>query len=569
MRIPAVRLAALASLLLAALLAGLFVSPGAAQAPSEKVVRLPFPKYDGTLTPYTFELGYPLVTLVYDTLMLRNAEGVPKPWLARSVRRSEGGSRVTVRLRPGVRWHDGRPLTAEDVAFTFRFVAERPHPRFTTQVTDIESVRAIDPLTVVFDLRRPSLGFDDQPLADVPILPRHLWEPLPADQIAPSGLPVGSGPYRLSRAQKRGGYAFRANRGYFKGNPAVDRIEVPIIRQEARSYTALRRRKVDMLPLSLPEGAAQDLGGAFGINLKSGPLYLGTAVVLNLRRPPFDDPAARRAVAQALDLGRIARNVGPAAVADRGYVHPASPWASKTRLQRFDGNAARGAFARLGLPPVRVLAPDNDAVLLEAGRQVMLGLRRAGVSATLAEVSRAELGRAIGEDGATADFEAAIVTTPPLASYDPDFLDKVFGSDPEAAPLNYAGYRSADFDALADRVAGAPDQASRRRAAGAELRLLARDLPVVPLFFSRGAFGYRPAAHDGWVFIKGSGILDKRSFLRGQAPGGGGADGAPSDDADDGSSVLDLLDTVSLIVLAILLALGAFGLVRRFSVERQ
>jgi len=556
------------ALLLAALAAGLSAPPGAAQPPSEKVVRLPFPKYDGTLTPYTFELGYPLVTLVYDTLMLRDAEGVPRPWLAGSVRRSEGGSRVTVRLRPGVRWHDGRQLTADDVAFTFQFVAERAHPRFTTQVTEIESVQAIDPLTVVFDLRRPSLGFDDQPLADVPILPRHLWKALPADQLAPTGLPVGSGPYRLLRSQRRGGYVFRANRGYFRGRPAVDRIEVPIIRQEARSYSALRKRQVDMLPLSLPEAAAQDLGGAFGINLQRGPLYVGTALVLNLRRPPFDDPAARRAVAQALDLGRIVRNVGPAAVADRGYVHPASPWASRTRLQRFDGKAARGTFARLGLPPIRVLAPDNDAVLLEAGRQVMLALRRAGASATLAEVSRDELGRAIGEDGATADFEAAIVASPPLASYDPDFLSNVFGSDPEAAPLNYAGYQSATFDALADRVASATDRASRRRSAGAELRLLARDLPAVPLFFSRGTFGYRAAAHDGWVFIKGSGILDKRSFLREQAPERARAGGGATAEKDDGSSVLDLLDTISLIVLAVALALGAIALFRRVSVGR-
>lgn len=140
---------------------------------------------------------------------------------------------MTVRLREGVRWHDRRPLTADDVAFTFQFVAERAHPRFTAQVTEIESVEAIDPLTVVFDLSRPSLGFDDQPLADVPILPRHLWEQLPAGRLAPTGLPVGSGPYRLVRAQERGGYVFRASRDYFGGRPAVDRIDVPIIRQEA------------------------------------------------------------------------------------------------------------------------------------------------------------------------------------------------------------------------------------------------------------------------------------------------------------------------------------------------
>ncbi len=74
------RRAAFAVLLLFVIAVGVSVSPGAAQPPPQKVVRLPVPKYDGTLTPYTFELGYPLVTLVYDTLMLRDAEGVPRPW---------------------------------------------------------------------------------------------------------------------------------------------------------------------------------------------------------------------------------------------------------------------------------------------------------------------------------------------------------------------------------------------------------------------------------------------------------------------------------------------------------
>lgn len=119
------------------------------------------------------------------------------------------------------------------------------------------------------------------------------------------------------------------------------------------------------------------------------------------------------------------------------------------RLQRFDADAARAAFARLGLPPIRVLAPDNDP------------------------------------------------------------------------------------------------------------------------FFSRGTFGYRPAAHDGWVFVKGSGILDKRSFLRQQASERERAGGGATDETDGGSSVLDLLSTISLIVLAIVLVLGVIGLVRRVSVERR
>ncbi|MBW3608732.1 MAG: hypothetical protein KY463_10310, partial [Actinobacteria bacterium] len=111
-----------------------------AQEPRPSLVRIPIPQDDGSLTPYTFESAYPLVTLIYDTLLWRDAQGIPQPWLARSIARSDGGRRLTIRLAENVRWHDGRPLTAADVAFTFEFVRARRHPRFSPQLRELASV---------------------------------------------------------------------------------------------------------------------------------------------------------------------------------------------------------------------------------------------------------------------------------------------------------------------------------------------------------------------------------------------------------------------------------------------
>lgn len=553
----------LASAALAALPAA--PAPAAAAAPAPDVLRIPFPQYDGGLTPYTFELGYPLMTLIYDTLLWRDAQGVPQPWLARSVQRGDGGRRLTVRLRDDVRWHDGRPVTAEDVAFTFGYVAQRPQPRFTPQLAAIRSVRATGRLTVRFDLRRPSPGFDDQPLADVPILPRHLWRDLPASRRAPAGRAVGSGPYRLVRATTAGGYVLRANRAYFKGSVQVPELRVPIIGDAEDTYQALRERRVDMVPLSLPRAAAASLGNSIGIAVRRGPSYQGTALVLNVRRAPFRNRAARRAVAAALDLGRIARNVAPAQPAGGGFVHPAARWAAGTTLHRADVPAATRALAGLRLPTVRVLAPESDPVRSEAGRQVVLALQRAGATATLVELSSAELSRTIGEDGAPGDFDAAITSIPPLASHDPDYLRAMFGSDPRTAPLNVSGYRSAQFDAAARRVAAAPDEASRRRAIRAELRLLARDAPAIALFFSQGAFAYRGSIYNGWTFVRGSGILDKRSFLPGGGPGSdASADPEPALDSPAGDDPgFGIVSIISLVVLAVVIALGVYALTQR------
>ena len=477
------------------------------------MVRLPFPQEDGSLTPYTFELGYSLMSLVYDTLQWRDEDGVSRPLLARAVETSPDGRTVTIRLNPGVLWHDGVPLTSADVAFTFRFVAEHPHPRFTPQVAAVEKVDAPDPVTAVVTLRHPSPGFDELALTDVPILPAHLWRRLPPGRLAPEGLPVGSGPYRLVDHRPGQAYRFEANAGWFRGAPKVRTIEVPIISDAEKTFDALERRLVDVIPVSLPEGVDDRLR-RLGTRVVRGPSYLGTALLLNLRRAPFDRVAVRQAVAAALDLVRLARVLDNVVPAERGFLHPGSAWASDDRLHRFDLDGARRGVAGLSLPPLVVLAPDNDPVKLEAGRQVALALERAGLDAESRPVKREELSRALGETGGTPDFDAAIGTIPALASYDPDFLRPLFGSGAlPASVLNVTGYRSAAFDQLADRIGTTPDSSARQDAVDEALRLLATDAPAVPLFFNEGSYVYRPSIFDGWVFVKGNGIFDKRSFV--------------------------------------------------------
>lgn len=542
----------------ALLAAALTPPPVAAQErpPAAQVVRIPFPQDDGTLTPYTFEVGYPLVTLVYDTLLWRDHDGVPRPWLARSVETGDEGRRITLRLAEGAEWHDGRPVTSADVAFTFDFVATRRHPRFTPALEAVERVDAPDPATAVISLHRPAAGFLDQPLADLPILPAHLWRDLPADRLAPEGLPVGSGPFRLAEHRPGQGYRFEANRSYFRGPPAVGALDVPIVAEVDETLAALRRRQVDMVPLSLPREVAAAVEG-LGTRVVDGPSYLGTVLMFNVRQPPFDAAAARTAVAAALDLGRLARAAGEATPAENGYLHPDSAWAPDAVLHRFDpGAASRLAGA---LAPIEIVAPGNDPVRLEAGRQVVLALERAGVAATLRPLSREDLAASVGEDGSPPTFQAAIWTAPPLASYDPDFLGRVFGSRPEQAPFNYSGYASADFDRAAARVATAADGPARRDAVEEALRTLARDAPVVPLYFPTGRYAYRPAVYDGWVFVKGSGIFDKRSFVEpaARATGGEPPPGSGPEGAGRGLSPLGLL------ALAVL---GAAGLLAAYLV---
>lgn len=513
-RMPPVKLLGFVVSVLAALVSVGVVPPAttvAAPTPTTPLVRIPFPAEDGSLTPYTFQLGYPLVTLIYDTLLWRDARGMAQPWLARSITTSSDGKTVTARLADGVRWQDGTALTAADVAFTFNYMVNHYHPRFTPELEAMRSVQAADATTVVFSLRHPSPGFSDQPLADVPIVPAHLWSNLPAGQLAPDGLPVGSGPYRLVAHTPGQEYRFETNSDYFRGPPAVQTIDVPIMTDAEKMLEALEQNRVDMVPVSLPPDQQSRFG--LGYALARGTSYLGKVIMFNLRRAPFDRPEVRQALAKALDLDRIRLAVGTGVAANHGYLDPASPWAPADALHTFDESAARSALARLSLPLIDVAVPDSDPLAAEAGRQVTLAWQRVGVQADVVKLSQQALSHSVGEDGSAPSFSVALWSTPPLASYDPDGLRFVFGSDPKAAPLNFCGYHSPAFDAAAAQVAMTSDPAARKAAVRQELQLLATDVPVVPLFFPEGVFAYRPGIYANWVYVDGTGVLDKRSFV--------------------------------------------------------
>ena len=125
-----------------------------------------------------------------------------------------------------------------------------------------------------------------------------------------------------------------------------------------------------------------------------------------------------------------------------------------------------------------------------------------------------------------------------------------------------ADYRSAAFDEAAERVATARNDRSRRIAVDRQLQLLAKELPAVPLLFGGGTFAYRDAAYDRWVSVPGTGILDKRSFLRGAVPAAASRQPPVSDLIDrSGDGGISLVPIIA--VLLVLTAGGGLWWMRR------
>ncbi|MEN9222458.1 MAG: ABC transporter substrate-binding protein, partial [Thermostichus sp. BF3_bins_97] len=163
-----------------------------AQSPE---LRIAINRDESTLQPYTYVTGYPgwnLLNLIYDTLFILDAENQPQPWLVESMQVSEDGKTYTLKLKEGVKWQDGETLTSADVKFAYEFYKDNRHSRWTPPMRSIAQIDTPDPQTVVFNLESANAGFVYQPLADVPIIPQHIWQGTTDPKTLETR--VGSGP---------------------------------------------------------------------------------------------------------------------------------------------------------------------------------------------------------------------------------------------------------------------------------------------------------------------------------------------------------------------------------------
>ena len=209
-------------------------------APAEPVrIRAAVTGDEATLNPYTYISGFPgwnLLMLQYDSLMQLDKNGVPRPWLASSVSVNQDLTEYSVQLVEGVTWHDGTPLTADDVAFSANYYINNVEAsRFARDLRGVEGVTVTDDYNATFVLSSPNAGFELAALADVPIIPRHIWEgvELPSEHQFEGGTNIGTGPYMLVEYVEGQSYRFMANPDYFRGAPAVDELVVIVFADDA------------------------------------------------------------------------------------------------------------------------------------------------------------------------------------------------------------------------------------------------------------------------------------------------------------------------------------------------
>ena len=340
------------------------------------------------------------MTLIYDTLFLMDENLAPQPWLAEGLEVSDDGLTYTVTLKENLTWQDGEALTAEDVAFTIQYFKDNLLGRFTTNSNKIASAETPDERTVALTLAAPDATFVQTALADIPILPEHLWTDVTEpDTVAD---PVGSGPYMLSEYQTDQFYRLVENPNFWGPPPAFDEIIAPVIRDQTATFQALQTGEIDAAVRNVPPELVEQFSAGGDISVAQGSGFASTILIMDVSQGPLANPGVRQVIAGLIDYTELIDILllGYGAAGAPGFLHPDSPFANPATAEytRLTSDEAKARLEELGFSAgqdgvyanaegerleFEFLAPSNNPIRLRAAELIAQDLSAGGIQATV------------------------------------------------------------------------------------------------------------------------------------------------------------------------------------------
>jgi peptide/nickel transport system substrate-binding protein len=301
-----------------------------------------------------------ILDLLYDSLG-RRIDGGVRPWLARSWKwhSATDTPTATVRLRDELWWHDGKPLTAEDVTFTYKFLGDTslgslespvPAPRFRDSISVVKSARAIDERTVRIEFERANRDVTTKAFS-TPVLPKHIWKSkheqaeiagFGGDSTTTEALvwsnmeAVGSGPLQFSDAKAKESLTFKRFDHHFlrhldtgagkldananstsepeyirryAGGPEFEELQFHVVPSGAAAAELVLNDEADGTATDVTANQVRNIGRAENVQLHVDTSPSMYHVGFNVRKAPFSNVRFRRAVARLLDKSYLIDDV--------------------------------------------------------------------------------------------------------------------------------------------------------------------------------------------------------------------------------------------------------------------
>ncbi len=276
-----------------------------------------------TYNPLTEQTSQGWLKFVYDPYV-RFDGGDIVPWAVASWEPLDDTT-LELKLREGMTFHDGKPVTAEDAVFSLNMMVEQQPPVLADSLAGIESAEAIDDLTFRLKLAEPNPAILRQGLTDLVILPKHVWEnvddPMNWDPIADDAV-IGSGPYTFESWDRNQQHVLGVHKDHWAA-PAYDGLRRLSLGQADAIRAAMVDGTADIATTVLPVATMEQLGQSEdNLGFILTPSFSTTGVWVNHEKAPFNDLQFRKALKLATDKERSALEgwLGYAVVAGEGIV---------------------------------------------------------------------------------------------------------------------------------------------------------------------------------------------------------------------------------------------------------
>ncbi len=439
--------------------------------------------------------GQELAALLYSYLVKLDDRGRLVPDVATEVPTLENGGisadgrTIVYHLRPRVRFSDGRPLTAADVAATIAWV-ETAGSGVPSRIgfDDVSAARAIGPLTLRVELRRrfaPIVLYLCGPGNAIPILPK--------DGLGRSQ--VGSGPYVVEHWIRSDRLELRANDKYFRGRPAIAHLTIRFEPSSETAFEALASGEADAY-VNADDAQYRPLRALGRLNVDRIPIDGTGGLFFNVQDTILSDARVRRGLASAIDAKAIV------AKTSHGSERAQTPglglfeWAYDPRafaMPRYDPRAAAALLDSAGWVPNRagirsrngrplaldLIVRSDKPSATSMATQIQAAEKLLGVTVT---IRRFPVTAFVAPDGPLYSGHYQIALFQFIAGYDPDVSDQFACARIPPNGFNKARYCNPALDALAARASQTYDRRSRVQTYRAIERILARDLPLDALY---------------------------------------------------------------------------------------
>lgn len=452
--------------------------------------------------------------LVYSYLMRLDENLGVQPDLAESIpTTSADGKTVTVKIRAGVKFHNGDPLTSADVKYTFdRIIDPKTAAVARSFFSDVDTITAPDATTVVFNLKNPNaalIAYMAHP--NTGIVSKKIGE-ANAD-LSKKETAIGSGPFKLAEWVPDNFMRFEANKDYYiSGQPYLDGIRINVVPDESGLAAALRTKAADMAIITDAK-VAKTLRSEAAVTLDAKPSLSYNLLFLNTKRPPFDNLKVRQAIAYAIDRKAIIDAVafgegevtGPVAPALANYALPTSQYPLYTR----DVAKAKQLLQEANVGPVSftiLTATTEPAYGKDEAQLVQAQLAEAGITV---KIDAIELTQYV-DRWLKADFDMA--TGLNGGGPDPDFY--VYRYFTDDGNLNFVtSYKNPVSSDAIKQARAATDPAKRKDLYTTAQKELVNGVPFIWLFVGRDYVATLPTTKGFTHLPTGSIIYLRQTWL--------------------------------------------------------